>query len=164
MRIVSLWAWRTIILGCASLGATLLVALIVGAVPSEDYDLSPVASHLLADGMRVTAVEAGILSVEDDRLRVHIFQDADESEVLIIAESEIPAAAIGWSAINDWNRDTTLVKIYIDAEGLVVFEAGLPAGTTASPRVVIELIQYLRVLAAEFLTQNAPTARPATEI
>jgi hypothetical protein len=56
------------------------------------------------------------------------------------------------------------VKIYSDPDGLVVFEAGLPAGFPASPNVIVELVQYLRDLAAEFLTQNAPTARPATEI
>jgi hypothetical protein len=164
MRSWSLWAWRITIIGVAYLGAALFVGLILGHVQSGGYDLRPVASHFVAEGMRVTAAATGALSIEDDRFRVHIYQDDAEGEVLIIAESEVPASAIGWSAINDWNRDTTLVKIYADAEGLVVFEAGLPAGISSSPRVVIELVQYLRILAGDFLRQNASAARPATEI
>ena len=164
MRILSLWACRTGILGVAFLGAVLFIAALVGPVPSDGYDLRPIASHLVAEGMRVTATDTGTLSIEDDRLRVHVFHVDADSEVLIIAESSVLASVIGWSAINDGNRDTTLVKIYADAEGHVVFEAGLPAGTIVSPRVIIELVQYLRVFAADFLNQNASAPRPATEI
>ena len=164
MRGWSLWAWRITIIGVGALGAMLFAGLILGHAQTGASDLRPVASHLVTEGMRVIAADSGALSVADDRLRVHIFQDDAAGEILIVAVSEVQVADVGWGVINGWNRDTTLVKIYADQEGAVVFEAGLPAGMSSSPVVVIELVQYLRALAWDFLRMNATSARPATEI
>ena len=164
MRSWSLWARRITITGVGALGAILFAGLILGHTQSGASDLRPVASHLVAEGMRVTATDIGALSIEDDELVVHIYQDDAASEVLIIAVSEVQAAKVGWAVINGWNRDTTLVKFYADEEGAIVFEAGLPAGMSSSPVVVIELVRTLRALAWDFLRTNAKSARPATDI
>lgn len=162
----SLWMVRVLAGGAAALGATVFLLLV--EPPRADmtgYALRPLAHHLAAGGLRVREIEAGVLAVEGGDLLVHILQDSEDT-LLLVAISPVTADTVGWKLINEWNRDTTLVKIFAGEDGLVAFEAALPSGASQSPEAVAGLLEHLLNFVHAFLTAHLETAsaNESTEI
>lgn len=154
----SLWMVRVLAGGAAALGATVFLLLV--EPPRADmtgYALRPLARHLATGGLRVREIETGVLAVEGGDLLVHILRDGEDT-LLLVAVSAVRADAVGWKFINEWNRDTTLVKIYADEDGLVGFEAALPSGAAQSPEAVSGLLEHLLNFVRAFLTAHLETA------
>jgi hypothetical protein len=152
------WLAATCALG--ALGVSFFVALMV--LPedqSPEHRPAALVQHLQTTGFRASEFEPGKIGVRRGNLLVALYFD-EHGTLHILMSSEQPAERIGLQAINAWNRDTSLVKVYADDDGFVTFEASMLRGTTQSLQTVSDLLELFLTFVDDFLNSHAQ--QPAT--
>ena len=146
------WLAATCALG--ALGVSFFVALMV--LPedqSPEHRPAALVQHLQTTGFRASEFEPGKIGVRRGNLLVALYFD-EHGTLHILMSSGQPAERIGLQAINAWNRDTSLVKVYADDDGFVTFEASMLRGTTQSLKTVSDLLELFLVFVDDFLSTH----------